>query len=70
MRKKLYLYAFYALILLGSCDKDPADRYKTLLGREEGNILGEAAMATAVPEDFVTALVSHTLSKMPSAKFL
>ncbi len=55
---------------MGQCDKDPADRYKTLLGREEGNILGEAAMATAVPEDFVTALVSHTLSKMPSAKFL
>ena len=65
-----YTPKLLALTFMGQCDKDPADRYKTLLGREEGNILGEAAMATAVPEDFVTALVSHTLSKMPSAKFL
>lgn len=65
-----YTPKLLALTFMGRCDKDPADRYKTLLGREEGNILGEAAMATAVPEDFVTALVSHTLSKMPSAKFL
>ncbi len=63
-----YTPKLLALTFMGQCDKDPADRYKTLLGREEGNILGEAAMATAVPEDFVTALVSHTLSKMPSAK--
>ena len=60
-----YTPKLLALTFMGQCDKDPADRYKTLLGREEGNILGEAAMATAVPEDFVTALVSHTLSKMP-----
>ena len=65
-----YTPKLLALTFMGQCDKEPADRYKTLLGREEGNILGEAAMATAVPEDFVTALVSHTLSKMPSAKFL
>lgn len=58
-----YTPKLLALTFMGQCDKDPADRYKTLLGREEGNILGEAAMATAVPEDFVTALVSHTLSK-------
>ena len=31
---------------------------------EDGNVLGEAAMASAVPEDFVVALVSRTLSEM------
>ena len=30
----------------------------------DGNVLGEAAMASAVPEDFVVALVSRTLSEM------
>lgn len=37
-----YTPKLLALTFMGQCDKDPADRYKTLLGREEGNILGEA----------------------------
>ena len=53
-----------ALTFLGQFDKDPADRFKVLLGMEDGNVLGEAAMASAVPEDFVVALVSRTLSEM------
>ncbi|MEE0801037.1 MAG: patatin-like phospholipase family protein [Gemmiger sp.] len=59
-----YTPRLLALTFLGQFDKDPADRYKVLLGMEEGNVLGEAAMAGAVPEDFVTALVSRTLSEM------
>lgn len=53
-----------ALTLLGSFDRDPADRFQVLLGAEEGSPLGETAMAAAAPEDFVTALVTHTLQGM------
>jgi hypothetical protein len=30
-----YTPKLLALTFMGQCDKDPADRYKTLLGREE-----------------------------------
>ncbi len=59
-----YTPRLLALTFLGSFDRDPADRFRVLLGREEGNQIGETAMAAAVPEDFVTALVSHTLQEM------
>lgn len=59
-----YTPRMLALTFLGQFDKDPADRFKVLLGMEDGNVLGEAAMASAVPEDFVVALVSRTLSEM------
>ena len=38
--------------------------FRVLLGAEEGSPLGETAMAAAAPEDFVTALVTHTLQGM------
>lgn len=59
-----------AVTFKGLCEKDPAERYKGLLGREAGNPLAEAAMAATVPEDFIVALVSHTLSKMPKEEFM
>lgn len=58
-----------ALTFLGSFDRDPADRFPILLGRQEGSVVGEAAMAAAAPEEFVTALVSHTLSGMGTGVF-
>ena len=58
-----------ALTFLGSFDRDPADRFPVLLGQEEGSAVGEAAMAAAQPEEFVTALVSHTLSGMGTGVF-
>ena len=59
-----YTPRMLALTLLGSFERDPADRFRVLLGREEGNPLGETAMAAAAPDDFVTALVCHTLQQM------
>lgn len=59
-----YTPRLLALTFLGSFDRDPADRFRVLLGREEGNHIGETAMAAAAPDDFVTALVSHTLQEM------
>lgn len=53
-----------AQAFLRSFDRDPADRFRVLLGREEGNHLGETALAAAAPEDFIKALVSHTLREM------
>lgn len=53
-----------ALTFLGSFERDPAERFRVLLGTEEGNPLGETAMAAAAPEEFVTALVSRTLQQM------
>lgn len=59
-----YTPRLLALTFLGSFDRDPADRFRVLLGREEGNQIGETAMAAAAPDEFVTALVSHTLQEM------
>lgn len=59
-----YTPRLLALTFLGSFDRDPADRFRVLLGMEEGNQIGETAMAAAAPDDFVMALVSRTLQKM------
>lgn len=59
-----YTPRLLALTFMGSFDQDPADRFKVLFGEEEGNPVGEAAMAAAAPEEFVVALVSRALSKM------
>ena len=53
-----------ALTFLGSFDRDPAEKFPALFGRQEGNAVAEAALAAAQPEEFVTALVAHTLSNM------
>ena len=53
-----------ALTFLGSFDRDPADKFAILLGRQEGSVVGEAALAAAQPEEFVTALVSYTLANL------
>lgn len=53
-----------ALTILGSFDRNPAERFRNLLGEETGNVVAEAAMAAAAPEDFVLAVVSKTLSEM------
>ena len=50
---------------MGSFDKDPADRFPALLEGKENTLVTERAIAAAVPEEFVTALVSKTLSQMP-----
>ena len=50
---------------MGSFDKDPADRFPALLDGKEGSLVAEKAMAAAVPEEFVVALVSRTLADMP-----
>ncbi|MGN0984593.1 MAG: patatin-like phospholipase family protein [Gemmiger sp.] len=57
-----YTAKLLALTFMGSFDKDPADRFPALLKGEDGSLLGERAMAAAAVEDFVTALVSQTLS--------
>ncbi len=54
-----------AATFMGSFDKDPADRFPALLDGKENTLVTERAIAAAVPEEFVTALVSRTLSEMP-----
>lgn len=54
-----------AATFMGSFDKDPADRFPALLEGKEGSLVTERAMATAVPEEFVTALVSRALAETP-----
>ena len=50
---------------MGSFDKDPADRFPALLDGNENTLVTERAIAAAVPEEFVTALVSKVLGEMP-----
>lgn len=59
-----YTPKLLALTFLGSFDRDPADRFPALFGGEGGSLLGERAMAAASAEEFVTALVSRSLSKI------
>lgn len=59
-----YTPKLLALTFLGSFERDPVERFKALLGEEQGPAMAEAAMAAAAPEEFVTALVSQALSKM------
>ena len=50
---------------MASFDKDPADRFPALLDGKDNRLVAERALATAVPEEFVTALVSRTLAETP-----
>ena len=60
-----YTPKLLAATFMGSFDKDPADRFPALLEGKGNGLMTERAMATAVPEEFVTALVSRALSEMP-----
>ena len=60
-----YTPKLLAATCMGSFDKDPADRFPALLEGKGNGLMTERAMATAVPEEFVTALVSRALSEMP-----
>ena len=44
---------------------DPADRLPALLDGRDNTLVTERAIAAAVPEEFVTALVSKTLGELP-----
>lgn len=54
-----------AAAFMASFDKDPADRFPALLDCKDNRLVAERALATAVPEEFVTALVSRTLAETP-----
>ena len=60
-----YTPKLLAATFLGSFEKDPADRFPALLEGKGNGLMTERAMATAVPEEFVTALVSRALTQMP-----
>ena len=55
-----------ALTFAGTVDRDPADRFPALFGKEQrgGSLLTERAMAAAAAEEFVTALVSRALEQV------
>lgn len=60
-----YTPKLLAATFMGSFDKDPADRFADLWdGEERTETVAERAIAAAVPEEFVTALVSHTLANL------
>ena len=60
-----YTPKLLAATFMGSFDKDPADRFADLWdGKERAETVAERAIAAAVPEEFVTALVSHTLGNL------
>lgn len=60
-----YTPKLLAATFMGSFDKDPADRFPGLFGSKDGSLVAERAMAAAVPEEFVTALVSTALALTP-----
>lgn len=60
-----YTPKLLAVTFLGSFDKDPADRFPALLDGGDGSLVAERAVAAAVPEEFVTALVSRALAETP-----
>ena len=61
-----YTPKLLAATFMGSFDKDPAERFDALLGGKDDApaLVTERAIAAAVPEEFVTALVSKTLGEM------
>lgn len=59
-----YTPRMLALTLRGSMDRDPVDRFRILLGEEEGSPLAETALAAAAPDDFVCALAVKALRRM------
>ena len=60
-----YTPKLLAATFMGSFDKDPADRFPALLDGRDSTLVTERAIAAAVPEEFVTALVSKTLGELP-----
>ena len=60
-----YTPKLLAATFMGSFDKDPADRFPALLDGKDGSAVAERAVAAAVPEEFVTALVSRALAETP-----
>ena len=60
-----YTPKLLAATFMGSFDKDPADRFPALLDGRDNTLVTERAIAAAVPEEFVTALVSKTLGELP-----
>lgn len=54
-----------ATAFMASFDKDPADRFPALLDGKDNGLVAERALAAAVPEEFVTALVSRALAETP-----
>ena len=60
-----YTPKLLAAAFMGSFDKDPADRFPALLEGRDSGLMTERAMAAAVPEEFVTALVSRVLAETP-----
>ena len=60
-----YTPKLLAATVMGSFEKDPADRFPALLDGKDGSLVAEKAMAAAAPEEFVTALVSRTLADVP-----
>lgn len=60
-----YTPKLLAAAFMGSFDKDPADRFSALLEGRDSGLMTERAMAAAVPEEFVTALVSRVLAETP-----
>ena len=60
-----YTPKLLAATFMGSFDKDPADRFPALLDSRDNTLVTERAIAAAVPEEFVTALVSKTLGELP-----
>ena len=60
-----YTPKLLAATFMGSFDKDPADRFPALLDGRDNTLVTERAIAAAVPEEFVTALVSKPLGELP-----
>ena len=58
-----YTPKMLAAAFMGSFDKDPADRFTALLDGKEGSLVAERTLAAAMPEEFVTALVSRALTR-------
>ena len=65
-----YTPKLLAATFMGSFDKDPADRFPALLDGRDNTLVTERAIAAAVPEEFVTALVSKTLASCRFCKKL
>ncbi len=61
----LYTPRALALAVLGSFDKDPAERYEALFAKgSDAPAVGEAALAAADPPAFVAAMVCRALDEM------
>lgn len=59
-----YTPKLLAAAFMSSFEKNPADRFPALLAGKDSGLMAERAMAAAVPEEFVIALVSSTLTEV------